>query len=61
MSDVKQEPDKVLAAIAEALACLSKLLCYAHCGESYMERYTACTVAADGIRALSSVLDDMNV
>ena len=56
-AEKKNEPDRILTACAVALKCLSQLLMEAHRAGDYEN---SC-VAAEGIKALSDVLSDMNL
>jgi len=55
---IKQDP--VVLGVTEGLVCLTKLL--RHTTEKdYMSEYEAAVIAADGIRALTNILPNLNL
>lgn len=56
----ENEPDRVMAAVAVALSCLTDLLRHAVDRKS-MDDYEAACIASNGIRALAGVLEEMNL
>lgn len=60
MSEHENNPDRVVTAIAEALSCMTDLLRHAVDRKS-MSDYEAACIAANGIRALSGVFEEMNL